>query len=357
MDRIKSTSTWFIKDGTLGAPVTYPEGLVQLASDWNRFAQVISESDPKTLLSNLEQAFGAYRSVRLAMLGTGIGVTPLNNLSLFLDYKNALKDPITLDASVAREDQIFPVSRTLSALGMRARLGVTQRKLEYLPVDTLRDLLFVLCFGSFIKELGYFVTWRRCNLAIYCGEPVEKILGGLLVALFAANPQIAGRANVDTGERAELKVRKLVEEIIKEKGGWLSITSEPPPFLAEIADEEEENERARKPYDLILKMQDPASLSESPPVYFVIEIAWQETGNSIIHRKDKLYETVRTKCDQIQSFFVLVVDGVGYFSREKAMRKLSEIGHEVVGLSDIELKRLEQFIRTKLLEYQKKSTR
>ncbi len=158
--------------------------------------------------------------------------------------------------------------------------------------------------------------------------------------------QIQGTEHVNTGKIAEQKVLDALAEIRRQNNGWLTIQKRIPWKPKKSGD------LGFKSFDLAIKIETPTGSAQSlSPEYIGIEIAWQETGNSVIYRKSSEYREDYEIAETLGHSFCLVVDGVGYFSRANAMDEIVASSHCSVGLSDSELAILKQFIEKKIQDY------
>lgn len=343
--RIKSASTWFIKKGKPGQVDEYSEKVEDLATSIPSLAKVLSESTPANLTDNLIDILGLRKAVELGMLVTGVGGTPLQLLNLYFNYLNEM--PIDLRAVIKSNDIEFIVERSLQRFGNTNFRQITHKNIGIIEELILEDALFIICFAYTTEMLGYFYTWRKCNLASYCGQKESEILERLIMALVWCHSQIQGTENVNTGKLAEQKVRTVVDSIMEESEGWISI-------LKKIPWKREDLETTTKSFDLAIKIDPLIWNSDTPrpnPEYIAIEVAWQETGNSVIHRKASGYQDLFQTANDLGHWYCVVVDGVGYFSRSKAMDTIVSSSHCAVGLSDSEIEILRKFITDKIRDY------
>ena len=80
--------------------------------------------------------------------------------------------------------------------------------------------------------------------------------------------------------------------------------------------------------------------------YIAIEIAFQETTNSVIERKARLASQLYDRFKELQYFLCYVTDGAGYFSRESALKEIICNSHICVTFKKNELNRLCKFIES-----------
>lgn len=344
--RIKSASNWFIKLGTPGQVDDYPDKVKELASSIPILAKILSESTPANLIDNLNITLGLRKSTELGMLVTGIGGTPLQLLNLYLTHLG--ETPINLSATIKVGGEEFIVEKNLQRFGNAGFRPITHKSINTIEELILEDALFVICFAYATDKLGNFLTWRKCNLASYCGQPENENLKRLTMALIWCHSQIQGTENVNTGKLAEQKIRTTIDQIVEESADWASV-------LKKVPWKSKKSEPTSKSFDLALKIESPNWGFDTPkpePEYIAIEIAWQETGNSVIHRKASEYEDVFQIAKELQHWYCVVVDGVGYFSRSQAIDTIVSNAHCAVGLSDTEIEILKSFITEKIREYQ-----
>lgn len=343
--RIKENSDWFSKAGKPLDPPIKVQNNINIAKSILKFGEVVRTSNPGNALTNVVNEFGLYQATEIAMILCGIGSTPLQNLWLYISEKNSV-EPFSLTGKIPFQNTItFNYKYSFTGFGKgTVNTNLSHEGISKLNANILIDVLNILFFAYATEELGYFTTWRRCRLSEYCGLTAIDVQDLIILSLVEAHAQIAGRVNVNTGSIAEARVRTVIEKIKSNNPQFVSIVS-----TKRVPEMMLRGEGA-KSFDFVIKLSNPEK-PHIPDKYIAFEVAWQETANSVIHRKDSECEEFTRKFTDKNHLICYVVDGVGYFARAQALNSITQNAHFACGLSDKELSLLENFLQQTIDAY------
>jgi len=184
----------------------------------------------------------------------------------------------------------------------------------------MTDILNILCYASQSKEFSDFYTFQNCKLALLAGNH-DLLEQHLLSLIVRSNSQIKQKRAVDFGNQLEKYIKKSIN-----------------PTLTELQINYAHDSRYNgQQFDIVLQKNDK---------HAIIEIAFQETTNSVLERKGKqakngLFEQIDKNGDRL----IFVVDGAGYFKRTRALNDLITYSHLTCNVSQSGLNQLIQFLK------------
>jgi hypothetical protein len=243
------------------------------------------------------------------------------------------KQIVTLHSKVDSYKTAYKIKR----LGTSFTKRLTNEEISGANEALLSDLFHVLCYGSVTDEFLNFSSFKRFRLAEICGKPeaVENYFESLYLDVSRQLTQISAQSGgsfLNDFVKSHLSAGFKCNSSIK----WVANRRVPK------TGDNRARELGGEQFDLVYIVQ-PASGSKA--IYVAIEVAFQETTNSVMERK------ARQACANFEHFermgdkLCFVIDGAGYLSgRPKALRDIIQNSHFHVALKPEELTRLCQYM-------------
>lgn len=219
---------------------------------------------------------------------------------------------------------------SLRALGTTFKSKLSNKKIAAAKAGLLQDVCTLLVHGSRIKELKRFPSFRTFNIGEICGKP-DLISEHFAELYLLVSRQIKGVTTASSGNRPQ--------QLVKEKfsayfSGDVDVSPVPGNRVPGVGDEQGQQ------FDLVYRVKRTAGQD----VFIAIEIAFQETTNSVIERKSKQARELFKIFKDRGYYLCFVVDGAGYFARPKALRDIIANSDICVTFSQSELEKLCEFV-------------
>lgn len=315
--------------------------LQTLLDTQEKFISILKLSNPNDAdgMFNIIQASGFSLKCFLKhlMLLTDVGAEPLQRLnanfsSLFPDKKMTYS---VGDKEYLYEFQSLPIKSVLNNKKMRVD---TEENMLNNKCDVLltKDVIMLLVFGGSCISAKARAVLHKCIVCDFLNkdESVEQFVRQNYIKVSRI---IAGRTANDLGNiiqnyAADYIARKLGDDYSVKVFGSIPGVS--------INDGKTEAK-----FDIVVNRI--ADKSRYKP-YVGIEVAFQETSNSVLERKGQEAAARFIAVAGKRSFVAYIIDGAGNFSRRAAGNNMCANSHCNVGCTQEELGVLVDFIKEKL---------
>lgn len=324
--RIQENGFWFWSETVAPTKALDPE-VDLLRKTREQFQTILANSNHNTLLNNILNAEPPLKpavALKHAMIASDVGAELLDRAKDFIAF-HKIK---ALTVSLARERPKLHPLKTLGSTFTR-RLG--NKEIVRANPDLLADLALLVLLGSQINELKRFPSFKRCCLGEICGNP-DSLKGYFAQLYLEVSRQIAGKQTAKSGGPPQDLVKRHIEKrFVKSGRVRLRPDRRVPNFTG----------GRKRQFDLVVEITTPKDVT----VYAAIEVAFQETTNSVIERKAREAVTVFRSLKSEGNFLCYVVDGAGYFARPKALADIIENSHRRFTFRESELDALCDFIQ------------
>lgn len=192
------------------------------------------------------------------------------------------------------------------------------------------DIITILLFGSQIKEFQDFITLKKLSLGKIIGNKKEltEYFGSLYLKV---SRQSAGITSATSGTIPQKIVLDSIEKDCKKRNDITKVSNN---RIKGIGSDPNGRE-----FDLVYEIKK----EKSANVFVAIEVAFQETTNSVIERKSREAVNLFPILHKKGYHLCFAVDGAGYFSRKKALKDIIKYSHLCVTFK--ELDKLGQYIQ------------
>jgi len=323
--RIKENGFWFWSETVAPYKDTDPE-IKLLRETREQFQDILAKANRENLIANMLNPSAPLTpavALKHAMIASDVGAELLDRAKDFIIFYKITR------LTVARPGE--PLIRyALKALGnFKGRLS--NKEIAKANLDLLSDLGMLVFFGSQLNEFKNFPSFKRCLLGKLCGnsDALTKYFAGLYVEV---SRQIMGKQTAKSGEAPQDLVRRHLERrFSRSKKVRLRPDRRIPNFPG----------GKERQFDLVVEITTP----KGETVYTAVEVAFQETTNSVIERKAREAVTVFRHLKAEGNFLCYVVDGAGYFARLKALADITENSHRRFTFKKSELDALCDFLQ------------
>ena len=199
--------------------------------------------------------------------------------------------------------------------------------------DVLKDLLFILCHGSKIEEFKKYDTFGRCKLGEFAGNE-SKLKDFLSKQYINVSRQTTGKTSVDLGSIAQRHVRNKIETYFSNNN---RVSFEPGNRIPGFSVEDPEVDTQ---FDIVLRVQK----TRQATTFVAIEVAFQETTNSVIERKARQALARFREIENRNYYILYVIDGGGWFARKNSIKKILDNSHLSVSISDNDIVKLCKYV-------------
>ena len=318
VERLRTVGPWFWEDR--GAKSD--EDLNQLIGTQDRFRALLFESgNPDEIVERMlmDAKLPRHLAVKHAMLLTDTSAELLDRVKDYL-RQHSLQ---SLNISTFQGTWVYQIS---AVVAQRGRLNNTAIRNGSQSLH--RDLLFIILFGAFAEELG-FPTFARCRLGGLAGQEgaLEEYFRR---AYLVSSRQLRGGESVASGSRLQQGVISRLEQLLL---GRVEFDRSPGNRLPVAVGQGQQ-------HDAVYRIGPPGH----PRCYVAVEVAFQETTNSVIERKARQAQNVRPTMQSQHYKMCFVVGGAGWFARPTALKRLIENSDMCV--SPKELDRLADYVAT-----------
>ncbi|WP_228014738.1 restriction endonuclease [Fortiea sp. LEGE XX443] len=202
--------------------------------------------------------------------------------------------------------------------------------------DLQKDAIALLLFGSGYSKASEQTddaayTLARCEIGSYLGKP-DELKTFINQRYIYVSPIIKGAKFNTLGQVAQ----KYVAEYIKNNFYESEITVKIGGNLPNVT-HADDSQRRLTSFDIVVSKNNK---------YVAIEVSFQETTNSVIERKSGQAKSRYEQIDKARHKIAYVIDGVGNFRRERAIKTICSYSDCTVAFSENELKRLYEFLKS-----------
>ncbi|OFX14206.1 MAG: hypothetical protein A2Z18_07965 [Armatimonadetes bacterium RBG_16_58_9] len=272
-------------------------------------AQGRAENVVASVLSRRELAPGL--AVKHAMIATGFSAELMDRVVSYFQDRGIDKLSINVPGEAPEVVQLCAMP------GFNGRLS--NKAIQCGSGALHRDLLVVVMFGAYARELR-FSSFRRCSLGSLAGRP-GACAQFFREAYLRVSPQVGGAGAVELGSKLQ---RRLVQELEGHLGGRVEFARTRDNRLPAAVGEGDQ-------YDAVYRIGPEAD----PRAYVAVEVAFQETTNSVIERKARQAKEARHLMERLHYKACYIVGGAGWFARPRALRTLVENSDLCVSPNDI----------------------
>jgi len=329
--RLRENGYWFWTTGISSTPAHGP--LVKnLKSSRSAFISVLAQSEPDNLIRNLlnpSPPLTRKLMVKHAMVATDASAEILDRAKSYIAFKKIR----VLHAQIKGRDIEYQIKR----LGTSYVKRLTNEEISSAGEALLSDLFFIICFGSSTKEFLDFLSFKSFRLAELCGdsEAIQAYFQELYIDISRQLTQLAVQAK---GEFLNDYVRSNLDARFKGNPSIKWVENRRVPGIGD----ERALSLGGEQFDLVYAIQ---RTSGHKTTYVAVEVAFQETTNSVMERKARQASLLFRLFNEVGYKLCFVVDGAGFLSaRPKALRDIIHNSHIRVTLKTEELSRLCEFI-------------
>ena len=181
--------------------------------------------------------------------------------------------------------------------------------------ELLNDVMTIIIFGAEITLFKNFSNFKKLSLCKIVGN-IDKVNEYFDPLYLKTSRQTQGRISAQSGKNPQNLVKKKLDEYFEGNEDFSIVPGNRIPNIGKEA----------KGFQVDLAYK----ITGKSPTYIGIEIAFQETTNSVIERKSKQAAAIINEFNNKKYYLCFVVDGAGYFTRESAMKGTIKNSHKVV---------------------------
>lgn len=213
-----------------------------------------------------------------------------------------------------------------------AKVGVSAKKLarEQTLNSLLKDVIALLIFGAAHSDHDTAVILSKCEIGNYIGEP-ESLKQFVKQRYIWVSRITAGSQSNNLGQLAQRFVKEYIENNLQIEGAHIQTDGNLPGVMHTDA-----AEGRLTNFDIVISKEGK---------YVAVEVSFQVTTNSVIHRKEGQVQSRFQQIDGAGYRIAYVIDGAGNFQRENALATICRYSHCTVAFSTTELELLCTFIR------------
>lgn len=267
------------------------------------------------------------------------GGEPLQRVNA--DFNNIFPDGIlTYDAGETEKTYQFktlPVKGKLDNKKMKISTVEDFERDDY-DADLCEDIIMLVSYGGVSTTASVRAILYKCVLSEYFGQS-RKIDKFVKQSYIRVSRIIAGKTANDLGNTAQqyacdyLRERLGTDYVVRSNGTVPGVTENDGVTLTS--------------FDIVV---DRVSDESRHKRYVAIEVAFQETTNSVVERKRGQARGRFEKITASRNYVAYIIDGVGMFARDSASRTLCENSHCTVAYTPAEFDLLCDFIKEKIGE-------
>jgi hypothetical protein len=296
----------------------------QLKRTKTAFVDILRTSNRQNLVQNLlspREPLTSSLVATHAMLATNASAEILDRAKDYIAFHKITELHV--------RDGVRASTYRLKKLGASFKKKLGNKEIRGADPGLREDILFLLSFGSELEEFEEFVSFAKLKLARICGN--EGAIRTHFEDLYIdASRQLAGLASASSGGPPQRIVADKLSKYFKNNANVSRVTS------SRIRLSPTDNRQ----FDLVYEVR----RRSRSTTYFAIEVAFQETTNSVIERKSRQAKDLRPVFDRLGYYLCYVIDGAGYFARKKALTDIINYSHRCVGFKNEELDSLCEFI-------------
>ena len=188
--------------------------------------------------------------------------------------------------------------------------------------DLLYDIMTIILFGSVIDEFRGFISFQKLDMSNIIGDK-SKLNSFLMRRYLVVSRQTQGTKSVNAGTATQQFVRNKIKTFFEGKNYFSFVDGSRIPKM--------EDDPHGHEVDLVCKIYNGRN-----DVFIAIEVAFQETTNSVIERKARQASLLYEKLQRHGHYLCFVIDGGGYFARPRALEEIVQNSHKVVTLKQLD---------------------
>ena len=321
---LKQNGYWFWQS-EIYDPSRVSEIVKSLKKTRSSFISILEESTRDTIIHNLvhpKPPLTPALAVKHAMIATDASAELLDRAKDYIAFHNIK------EIHIGRTDSSI-VKYTLQELGTHFTSRLNNHAILKASLPLLEDICHIIAFGSEIVEFKNFPSLRKLRLGTICGDK-EAIRNYFAEIYLDVSRQVKGIVSQSSGNLPQWIVRSKLEKYFHSDPRVSFVAGNRVPGVG--------SEEGQK-FDIVLVVN-----AEDGPVYVAIEVAFQETTNSVIERKARQARDLYVIFRRLGYYLCFAVDGAGYFAREKALKEIVANSDLCVTFKDSELEKLCVFI-------------
>lgn len=313
IQKMREESTWFwpkIKSNDLDSE------LENLLNTHDIFCKILESSNHEQVIPNLlnNSKLTPKMSIQHMMRISDCSAEFLDRTSSYIKNQKIHELNIKIPNKKSFTYDIKEIDRQHKRLNTKTLLCADN--------NLLHDVMMIILFGSYVDEFQTFASFQKLNISAIVGDK-SKIDNYLIKRYLTISRQTQGKKTVSSGTDVQQLVRSRIKKFFENKDYFSFVEGNRMPIMG--------TDTRGLEVDLV------CSISNNTKIIFIgIEVAFQETTNSIIERKARQATEWYKKFQDEDHYLCYVVDGGGYFSRPKAFQDIVNNSHITVTLKQLD---------------------
>tara|TARA_Y100000782_G_C10150698_1_gene251365 strand:- start:48 stop:1076 length:1029 start_codon:yes stop_codon:yes gene_type:complete len=325
LEKLKENGSWFWTSSIRSTGSN--NALSDLIKTRDQFMKILETETEDSIVNALlktKESLTEKLVITHLMRATDGSAELLDRVKDYLSFKKIKSLTIQKNDGTDRTYKIQSMGTTFTTKLRNKEILAGNKKLH-------EDIITILLFGSKIKEFTEFITFKKLNLGQIIGD--QKELGKYFESLYIkVSRQESGIATAASGTGPQKVVDDALEKYFSKNNSINRVSTS---RIKGIGKDKEGQQ-----FDTVYQVD---RKGESA-IFVAIEIAFQETTNSVIERKSKQAVELFKVFKQNGYFLCFVIDGAGYFSRKKATKDIIKNSHQCVTFNKSDLQKLCEFI-------------
>ncbi|MFB2516209.1 hypothetical protein [Lysinibacillus sp. OTC-L20] len=306
-EKFLNECSWFWSEDLIGEQNEH-NLVAELVAISDLIQQTLLNSSPENLveeLKNLQDETGnripKALTLKSLMILLDVSAEILDRVGLYCYYNGI----VTLNTSTGLYN--------LTRFGPSFKKGLSNDniyKLANTDDAFFEDVLTLMLYAYDSEEFGGFITFKNFKLATLVGSP-SALTSFYLNRTIENSSQIKQLKAVVYGNSLQSNVKNQILSALEQYG----VVSAPGNRYLD-----------GKQFDLVLCKPDQA-LPESQWKWVIIEVAFQETTNSVIERKSSQAKLIYRTLEDTSHKLVYLIDGAGFVKRDKVTSTIYENTH------------------------------
>jgi len=300
--------------------------LNELINTRDKFMEILENESLDTIVNSLlnpEKPLAVKLTITHLMRATDGSAELLDRIKDYVIFKKISKVTILKNGNTR--------DYNLKAIGTSFKKKLSNEEISKAQDGLAEDIITILLFGSQFKEFQEFLTLKKLSLGKLIGD--KKNLHSYFESLYLkVSRQASGISTAASGTGPQDVVEKKLQDYFK---GNSNISKVSGSRIRGVGSDPNGQQ-----FDLVYEIKKNGAAS----TFVAIEIAFQETTNSVIERKSKQAVQLFDVFNKKGHYLCFAVDGAGYFSRSKATKDIIKHSHLTVTFQDQELEKLCKFI-------------
>lgn len=322
------------------AEISVLHTLIETQDKFISILKLLNRNEPERITPLLKASGIPYNLFLKHMLVLAdFGGEPLQRVNA--DFINIFPEgTLTFDSGQEEKTYRFkklPINGKLDNKKMKTSTVEDFETASY-DADLCEDIVMLVSYGSTAARASVRAILYKCVLSEYFGQS-KKIDKFVKENYIRVSRIIAGKTATDLGNTAQQYAcdylrNKLGEDYVVRSNGTVPGVTE-------------NDGDTLMPFDIVV---DRVSDESRHKRYVGIEVAFQETTNSVVERKRGQARSRFEKMSASRNYVAYIIDGVGMFARDSASRTLCENSHCTVAYTAEEFDLLCEFIMEKIGE-------